>query len=276
MAPGAPTAEDGANGTVSCSLFPFQNIPLGAALRRIQDLGFERADLPLYHLREWCHITVEDVRRDPVMSLAQIQTAQLASGVTVSSIQVHTDPLSNSERGDFEAVCNLASRLGVGLVSTFALLKDEWLARNRMKDFLIIARERKLTLSIETAPPSFAVDPEAAYRLVSETPGLFLTLNPANLTAYGHPAVTWTQLFPFVRQCYVRDGGHTPDLRQVPWGKGEVDWEFVVNGLKRANYQGDFVIEYIGPRVEDTIKFDPEPEIVKAREALQKLVAGIR
>lgn len=274
MAPDAPDAANGAGGAISCSVFPFQNVPLGAALRRIRDLGFERADLPVYHMREWCHITVEDIRRDPVMSLAQIQTAQLSSGITVSSIQTLTDASSNSERGDFEAVCNMAVRLGIGRVTTFALLGDEWLARNRVKDFLGIARDRKLAFSIETAPPSFAVDPEAAYRLVSETPGLFLTLNPANLTAYGHPAVTWTQLFPFVRHCYVRDAGHTPDMRQVPWGKGEVDWELVTNGLKRAGYKGDYVIEYVGPRPEDTIKFEPEPEIVKAREAMEKLIAG--
>jgi len=259
---------------LACTTFPFQSLPLGAALRHIRELGFEWVDLPIYSAREWGYLTPEEVRNEPAMALGLIETATLTSGVGIAAITLSTNAESNQERGDFEAVCNMAARLGVGIINVFAYLKDEWLARNRLKDFLAIVRERKLTLCVENSPTTIAIDPETAYRLVAETPGLMISLNPANLTAYGYSAVTWTQLFPYVRNCFVRDGGHTPDMRQMPWGTGEVDWAFVLNGLRKSNYDGPLTIAYIGTRPDDSLRFDPEPEILKARVVMEKFIAG--
>jgi len=258
---------------LSCSTIPFQSLPLGSALRRLRELGFTRADLPIFTFRDWCHITPEDVRKDPAMALGLIDTAVATSGVEIGMLLVSTNGDSNQERGDFEAVCNLAVRLGVKAITANPWMPDEWIERNRLKDFMHMTNERKLTLCVETHEIGCTVDPEAAYRLVSETPGLKLTMDVANLLSHGFPPVTWIPLFPYVGHCHIRDGGHTPDTRQLPWGAGEMDAAFVVSALKRVKYDGLISVDYIGPRAEDSVKFDPVPEIIKAKEALEKLIA---
>jgi len=257
-----------------CSTITFQGLPLDGALGRIHELGFELADLLIYTASEWGHLAPEDVRADPDAAFDHIESAQKTGGVRVASLQVLTNENSDRERGDFEAACDLAARLGIGTISTFCFKRDPTLERNRLKDFLTITRDRGQTLCVETAPWSFILDPEAAYGLLAGTPGLFLTLHTGSLTSHGFPKATWTQLFRFVRNCYITDAGPTPDRGQVPWGTGEVDFPFLINGLRKAGYNGPLTIEYAGPRKEDTLMFDPIPEIVKARDTLQKLISS--
>ena len=71
----------------------------------------------------------------------------------------------------------------------------------------------------------------------------------------------------------MKDAGHTPDRRQVPWGTGELDAAFIINGLKRVKYDGIISIDYTGPRADDGVKFDPVPEILKAKAELERLIA---
>ncbi len=259
---------------LGCSTITFQGMALGDALVRIGELGFKWADLLAYTFREWGHLAPENVRKDPVAAREVIEAAQKRSGVRVASLQVYTNLKSSAERGDFEACCELAARLGIPIVSTFCFRRDETLERNRLRDFLGIARDRGLTLCVETATWSYILDPEKAYALVAGLRGLYLTLHTGSLTSYGFPAATWTPLFPFVRNVYIVDAGATPDLGQVPWGTGTVDFPFMVNGLRKAGYDGSLTVEYAGPRKEDAVKFDPVPEIVKARKELEKLVSG--
>lgn len=258
---------------LACSTIPFQNMPLGSTLRTIKDLGFNCVDLPIYTFREWCHLTPEDVRKDPAMAMALIDTAVATSGVEVGMLLTATNADSNQERGDFVAVCDLAVRLGVKMITVDPWFRDEWVERNRMKDFLIIANERKLTLCLETHPMGLSVDPEVAYRLVSETPGLRMTLDAANMLSHGFSPVTWIPLFPYVSHVHMKDAGHTPDRRQVPWGTGEMDPAFIINGLKREKYDGIVSIDYTGPNKDDSVQFDPIPEILKAKADLEKLIA---
>jgi len=247
---------------LSCSTIPFQNMPLGSSFRRMKELGFGIADLPIYTYKEWCHVTPEGVRQDPAMALALIDTAVTTSGIEIGMILTATNADSNQ-----------AVRLGVKMITVNSWFKDEWVERNRLKDFLIITRERGQVLCLETHPLGPAVDPEVAHHLVSETPGLRLTLDAANMLSHGFAPVTWIPLFPYVSHVHIKDAGHTPDRRQVPWGTGELDAAFIINGLKRVKYDGIISIDYTGPRSDDSIKFDPIPEILKAKADLEKLIA---
>jgi len=244
-------------------------LPLPDALKRVAVLGFERAELSIHYKPAWGHIIPDTVQNEPENALAMVREAIDESGVRISAIATHFDPLSQSERGQFEAVCNLAGELGIPLVSVIANQPSEWIAANSMKDHVAMAGNRGISLAVEIHRPSVVTDPQSALRLIDQVRGLKLTLDTGHLLSNGYPKEEWLPLFPHVKHVHVKDSGGTVDLVQIRVGEGLLDVGFLLANLSAAGYQGELVVEYMGPRDGREAAMDYEKETVRMREVLE-------
>ena len=252
----------------ACSTYPFQSLPLDQALMRMDELGFRYADISISHLPGAGHMMPEQVKDEPVAALEILEGAMDRSRVRIVVFDLETKPFDLSERGQVEAVCRLARRAGVGVVNVMgAATKDEPLDVRRLRDFHRLAADFGVTLSVEPRRnPSLSI--AAAVEAV-QAAGIRITLDVGCLLSGGIPQETWGPILPFVSHVHLYDTRGEKNQRQVPWGTGVLELGPLIASLKSAGYQGFLTAEYLGPKPGDRHPFDPEPELVKLRKAVE-------
>jgi len=255
---------------VACSTIAFTGVPLGDAFARIRSLGFANADLSVHHMPGWGHFLAEDIRLNQDLALSELCRAREATGVGVAAINLNLDPGFSAERGQFESACLFAVRAGVPVVSLVPARRNEAVERHRLSDHLDIAGRYGVVLAVEFHDPSVMREMRTALQFVRDLPGLKITLDTGHLIHVGTPQAEWGPLYPLVRHVHVKDAGRGLGLAQVPVGKGELDVARLVSDLAVAGYDGALSVEYIGRLPHDEMRFDPEPEMVRMREALEK------
>ncbi len=258
----------------SCSTFPFQGLPLDQTLMRIRDLGFRYAEVSVHHDPVWGHVQPEAVMTDPLLVLEMIETAEGRSGVKFGSMCLGLDHTSLHERGHFEACAKLARRTRIPVLTIQVHRRDELVEVRRLKDFLSIGADHGLTVCAETHTDSPILQPADAVRWTKENPGLGLTIDTGHLLCRDIPQSEWTPLYPHTRHLHLKDASPGADRYQLPFGRGTLDVPDLVQGLGRAGYGGFIVMEYVGPRREDAMQFDPAPEIRALREAVESAMGG--
>lgn len=106
----------------------------------------------------------------------------------------------------------------------------------------------------------------------ANVPGLGVNLDPANLIMYGKAyPVDWIEfLGPYIRGVHAKDGLYptgTKELgREVPIGKGKVNFPELVKKLKAVNYTGALTIER---EIEGA---EQQKDILSAKAFLEKLI----
>ncbi len=254
---------------LACSTFPFQGLPLTGALTRIHELGFRFADLVMSHDPRWGHLEPHQVLHDPLPVLEQLEEAEGRSGVKLAAFSVGLEVGSLSERGQFDAVCKLARRMRVPVLTVHAGTGDELVEYRRLRDFHALATECGLTLCVETYTPSIFQEPKLAAELLDGLRGVRLTLDTGHLLSQGFLADTWGPLYRHTGHVHVWDAERAPENPQVPYGRGLLDLPALVAGLRAANFAETLTVEYFGVVTGVRTPFDSEPEIVKVREALE-------
>ncbi len=255
---------------IACTTFPFTGLPLRQAFDRIAELGFARAEMVVHHEPEWGHLTPAGILRDPLLALELVEEAQRQSGVRLAAMIVSTEPYILAERGEFEAACKLARRAGAGVVTIRGTARDEVLEIRRLRDFTAVAMEQGLTACLETRSDTPFGVPAAAAAVAEHIQGLRITLDTGHLLCRGHGPATWGPLLPHVSHVHLRDAGGDDAHFQVPFGSGLLDVDRLLRDLHAANYEGLLTAEYIGRRPEDAVTFEPDPELRRVREYLER------
>jgi len=267
----SPAAPAGASAMmVACTSYPFQNLPLDQALVRMDELGFRYADVSISCAPGSGHMTPAQVREEPVAALEIVESAMDRSRVRIVVFDLETKAFDLSERGEVEAVCRLARRAGVGVVSVMrAPTKNAALDMRRLRDFHRLAADFGVALSVEPyRQPSLTIA-EAAGAV--QAAGLRVTLDVGRLLGGGLAQEEWGPIYPLVSHVHLYDAG--AEGGRVPWGTGIVKLRPIVAGLKAAGYRGFITAEYLGRSPGDRVPFDPEPELVKARKAVEEELA---
>jgi sugar phosphate isomerase/epimerase len=255
---------------VACSTIAFTGMPLGDAFARIRSLGFAHVDLSVHHAPGWGHFQAEDIRGNQDLVLEELLRAREASGVGVAAINLNLDPGFSAERGQFESACLFAVRAGAPVVSLVPSRRNEAVERHRLADHLAIATRYGVVLAVEFHDPSVMREMRSALDFARDMPGLRITLDTGHLIHVGTPQSEWGPLYPHVRHVHVKDAGRGLGLAQTPVGKGDLNVPLLVSDLKAAGYDGALSVEYIGRLAHDEMRFDPEPEMVRMREELEK------
>jgi sugar phosphate isomerase/epimerase len=253
---------------------PFEGLPLSQALSEIARYGFGWADIVISHAQDWGHLKPDQVKDDLLECLEILARATQVSGVRYTAINLVTEYFSPSERGQFEAVCVLAGRIGIPVLTVQAFVKDTDAEYRRIADFLAIAAEHGVTVAAETN--SLLTNPRKAVKLVAERPGLKLTVDPGHLFGAGVSPEKFAPLYPLAGHVHLWDTGGTNERPQVPFGEGLLAPALggLVAGLKAAGYDGALAIEYVGRRSRaDAHQFDPETTIVPLKKALEGYLA---
>jgi len=256
---------------IACSTMPFEGLPLSQALSEIARYGFGWTDIVICHAKDWGHLKPSQVRDEPLECLEMMARATQESGVRYVAINLVTEYFSPSERGQFEAVCILAERIGIPVVTIQAFRKDTDAEYRRMADFLAIAADHGVTIAAETLYP-LLTDPRRAVKLVGERPGLKLTVDPGHLFGAGISPEKFAPLYPLAGHVHLWDTGGTLERPQVPFGEGLLEPALggLVRGLASTGYAGALTIEYMGLRSgSDARPFDPGTTIVPLKKALE-------
>lgn len=258
---------------LSCSTFLFQNLPLGGALQKVRGLGFVRAELGIDANPRWGHFMPQTIHNEMEEAASMVETAVQESGVGISDINAHFDFTNSSVRGEFESVCAFARRLGAGVINVSATHPSEAIALNCLSDYVSVARDYSITLSMETLTNSLCRNLESALRILEQVRGLKFTIDTGYLISNGHSQECWEQLYPYIGLVHIRDAGNGRNNYQVPVGSGDLDIGMFLDDLLKIGYQGIMVVEYLGPDRQSRDPMDFEEETLKMRERLDSELA---
>src|SRR5258708_19372220 len=105
---------------------------------------------------------------------------------------------------------------------------------DRLREFLKVASEDGIVVSIKTKTGHLTEDPDTAIELCQAAPGVGLTLDPSYYLCGPHRGGIYDQVYPYVYHTHLRDT--TPDQLQVPIGLGEIDYTRIIIQLERVKY----------------------------------------
>jgi sugar phosphate isomerase/epimerase len=255
---------------ISGSTFTFMGLPLEQCMGKLKSLGFSFADLYVHWDLGKGHFHPLDVMREPLAVLEAVEQVEASTGVKFVAMNIGTEQFSASERGQVEASCKLCRRVSIPVVNILCGRREERIEMRRIRDFLSIAKDHGLTLSIETTGGCMFMAPAVAVGLLGEAPGLKVALDTGHLLSNGIPQAEWAPLIPYTAHVHLKDAGTDLRHHEVPFGTGALDFAGLLDSLRAARYDGAITVEYLGPRSQDAVRFDPEPEVVKVLGAWEK------
>ena len=139
---------------------------------------------------------------------------------------------------------------------------------DRLRNFVRLANQETIRLSIKTRIGSLTEDPRTAVELCQSVKGLGLTLDPSHYLCGPHAARGIDTLMPYVFHTHLRDT--TATQLQVQVGLGEVDYTRLISQLRKENFDRTLSVELL-PEL-----YDPEInrplEMRKLRMLLETLL----
>jgi sugar phosphate isomerase/epimerase len=114
---------------------------------------------------------------------------------------------------------------------------------DRLREFVRIASEDGIRLSIKTEAGHLTEDPHTAVELCQAVRGLGITLDPSYYMIGANAGKSYDQVFPYVYHTHLRDS--TSQNLQVQVGLGELDYTRLINQLKRRGYNRALSIELL-------------------------------
>jgi sugar phosphate isomerase/epimerase len=114
---------------------------------------------------------------------------------------------------------------------------------DRLREFVRLASEDGIRLSIKTEGGHLTEDPHTAVELCQAVRGLGLTLDPSHYMLGPNAGRSYDQVFPYVYHTHLRDS--TSQSLQVQVGLGELDYTRLINQLKRRSYNRALSIDIL-------------------------------
>jgi sugar phosphate isomerase/epimerase len=112
---------------------------------------------------------------------------------------------------------------------------------DRLRNFVRLANQETIRLSIKTKTGTLTEDPRTAVELCQSVRGLGLTLDPSFYHCGPHSARGIDALMPYVYHVQLRDTSATQ--LQVQVGLGELDYTRLITQLRKENYERILSVE---------------------------------
>lgn len=129
---------------------------------------------------------------------------------------------------------------------------------DRLREFLKVASQDGILVSIKTKTGHLTEDPDTAIELCQAAPGIGLTLDPSYYLCGPHRGGLYDQVYPYVFHTHLRDTN--PDQLQVPIGLGQIDYSRVISQLERVKYNRALSVEILPELV------DPAARLIELRK----------
>ena len=249
--------------TIACSTSVGTNSSLQTTLARIASIGIPHVDLLV--IDGWKHIdsqalaTAFEQTVAPVDALLAHHNLKLIALNTGVSPQLHQRSATvNAQRQrEIAAVLRLMQRFDI----TIAAIQPRQPDRDRpyaevladcvatLREQITLGREAGITFALELHVNSPFETLEQARLLLDQMPDIPLVYDPTHFVMQGISLRDTGWLMAHARHVHLRDAAR--DQMQVPFGTGEVDFDWLLGTLKDQGYAGHFSIEYL-----ETADFD--------------------
>ncbi|MFW5784390.1 MAG: sugar phosphate isomerase/epimerase family protein [Spirochaetota bacterium] len=248
---------------ISCSTTIGHRLSLDEALDRIADLGFAEIDLLAAH--GWAHVSPRDLVDDFAATSAEIRTSLESRGLAIAALNVaFSGPLYGRSEDDVArrhdeglAVVNLMEAFDVDVaavqpggrphgIADATLIED---AAASWAELTALAAEKSRTLALELHTGSPFDSPDAARALINRVPETRFAFDPSHLVGQGIDLHQVAWLLDRAAHVHLRDA--ESGRVQVRFGRGTVDFDWILEHLSARNYDGFVAVEYL-----DTDEFD--------------------
>jgi sugar phosphate isomerase/epimerase len=114
---------------------------------------------------------------------------------------------------------------------------------DRLREFVKIASQDGVLVSLKTKIGHLTEDPDTAIELCESARGIGLTLDPSYFLCGPHRGGLYDQVYPYIYHVHLRDSN--PDQIQVPVGLGQIDYSRVISQLERVKYNRALSVEIL-------------------------------
>ena len=262
---------------ILCSTGVRSKAPLEQALSDIAAAGFSLLDLLAFE--GWAHIapsTLADcfdqtcAHVQGLLARHNLRVGALNSGLGIPSFD-RSPTAQDRRRRETEALLRLAKHLGAAVVAVQAGRPDpdiEWETLFRastatLRELAEMGRQHGVTVALEMHVHALFETPELGRRLLEALPELALAYDPSHFVMQGIPIRETAWLLDHAAHVHLRDAA--PGRMMVPFGEGQVDFDWLLGALKERGYTGHVAIEYL-----ETDEFDALDSALRLREALER------
>jgi sugar phosphate isomerase/epimerase len=238
---------------VSASTRCFSDKSLEEACYLLDDLEFDKIELWMDDAQS--QLKVSEVVRDPEGFCIRLREATRLTPVAFC-LDSDIDPQA------FQTVTRVAKQLKVAQITLPASrLGTPFNSEiDRLREFLKVASEDGILVSIKTKTGHLTEDPDTAIELCQAALGIGLTLDPSYYLCGPHRGGLYDQVYPYIYHTHLRDT--TPDQIQVPVGLGQIDYSRVISQLERVKYHRALSVEIL-PELGD---HDPAARLIELRK----------
>lgn len=221
---------------VSASTRCFSDKSLEEACYLLDDIEFDKIELWMDENQN--QLKVSEVVRDPERFCIRFREATRLTPVAIC-LDSDIDPQA------FQTITRVAKQLKVAQITLPASrLGTPFNSEiDRLREFLKIASEDGILVSIKTKTGHLTEDPDTAIELCQAALGIGLTLDPSYYLCGPHRGGLYDQVYPFVKHTHLRDT--TPEQVQVPVGLGQIDYSRIISQLERVKYNRALSVEIL-------------------------------
>lgn len=280
----APTSSS--KPTLACADYAFPLLPHGKVFDLIRALEFGAVDIGLFEGRS--HIWPSRVLTAPVKTGKELGRQLASRGLRCADIFLQTDTsfvtyapnnpeVARRRRSrdwflktlDYAAACgtkHLTALPGVWFEkenpgTSWSRCCDEMAWRVEQ------AKERRIVFGVEAHVGSILAKPRDALRLMQRVPGLTLTLDCTHFIRDGLPDSAADPLVPYTSHFHARCA--RKGRVQSSFKENTIDYARLLRALRRANYRGYVVVEYVWVDWEHCNEVDNVSETILLRDFLR-------
>ncbi len=221
---------------VAASTRCFSDKDVFEACHLITDLEFDKVEL-------WFDDHSSHLRPSEVASNIDSFFSKFRDATRLTPVAFHLEHDVPVEA--LQSLCNLAKVMRVAQITVPASALGTPFNEeiDRLRNFVRLASQETIRISIKTRSGTLTEDPRTAVELCQSVKGLGLTLDPSYYYCGPHSSRGTDSLLPYVYHVHLRDS--TPSHLQVPVGLGELDYTRLISQLRKDNYDRILSVELL-------------------------------
>lgn len=238
----------------SCHTWGFNDMTLVEALATIARMGFRYVDIGTGTHLNTTELAKSRERQNLIPRLKDylaefnLQVADVY--LMLPRISVDDEKKRDTDLAMFKVLLPLAKAIGSRGVTVSAGLvhpEDDTSAFLRtikaLEDMTAFAESHEMPISIEPHLDSMAQTPDQTLRILDEVQGLDVTLDWAQMVCQNISDKQINDLLPRTRHIHIRQAAR--DQLQVPYDRGRIKPEKIMQQLIDADYRGIICVEYM-------------------------------
>jgi len=263
----------------SCHTWGFNDLTLVEALGTIARMGFRYVDIGTGVHLNLAQLAQSHNRQQLVIDLIEnlkvfnLKVADLY--LMLPRISVDDVKKRETDIALFKALLPLANAIharGVTISTGLIHPEDDSEAYQRtidsLKEMTEFAESREIPLSIEPHLDSMAQTPKQTLKILDDVQGLDVTLDWAQLVCQNISDKEIKNLLPRTRHIHIRQAAR--NQLQLPYDRGRIKPDAVIEMLNEADYHGNICVEYMQMKGwHGMVEVDSVTECVAMRDALK-------